>query len=198
LKICYAIGNKLYLNITNACPCDCKFCIRKANKSVGDADTLWLSRQPVFQDVKQDLSARNLSAYNEIVFCGFGEPTCALSLMLDTCRFLKMSNAPPLRLNTNGLSDLINSKHTPPLFEGLLDAVSISLNAPTSEEYTEITRPKYGESAFDAMLRFAADCKLYIPSVAFSVVDIIGKEKIAQCGQIADSLGVSLTVRGCV
>jgi radical SAM enzyme (TIGR04100 family) len=197
-NVAYALGEALYLNITNACPCDCVFCIRRAVSGVGDASSLWLDRRPDFEDVKRALSARNLTEYREIVFCGYGEPTCALDLLLDICRYLKSAEAPPVRLNTNGLGDLINKKRTPPLFEGLLDSVSVSLNAPAKEEYLAVTRPSFGEVSFKAMLKFASDCKAYVPQTVFSVVDVIGKEKIEQSRALAKKLGIPLRVRTCV
>ncbi|MDR1132443.1 MAG: TatD family nuclease-associated radical SAM protein, partial [Oscillospiraceae bacterium] len=154
-RLAYTLDKKLYLNITNACPCDCVFCIRHIGNGVGSADTLWLDKQPHFEDMKSVLSAYHLTAYKEIVFCGYGEPTCALDLLLDTCSLLKSAESPPLRLNPNGLGDLINKKHIPPLFEGFLDSVSVSLNAPTQEAYLAITRPSFGEASFEAMLKFA-------------------------------------------
>ncbi|MBR3289295.1 MAG: TatD family nuclease-associated radical SAM protein, partial [Clostridia bacterium] len=165
--ILYTFEGHLYLNITNRCPCDCVFCIRQNGDGVGSAETLWHRHDPSTDEVMAALRSFDFSPYTEAVFCGYGEPTMALDTLLAAARYLKEIGL-NVRLNTNGLSDLINGKPTAALFEGLVDAVSISLNAPSAARYNEVTRPSFGERAFEAMLSFAQDCKRYIPSVAFT------------------------------
>lgn len=196
MNIAYPYGDCLYLNITNRCPCSCTFCIRLENDGVGGGENLWLDRDPSLEDVIRDIAAHNLADYREVVFCGYGEPTERLDVLLDVCRYLKSCpDAPPIRLNTNGLSDLINSKETAPLLEGLVDIVSVSLNAPTAALYQEVVRPTFGERSFDSMLRFAAACKRFVPKVWFSVVDVISPEAIGQCQSLADTMHIPLRVR---
>ena len=100
-----------------------------------------------------------------------------------------------IRLNSNGLSDLINGKETAKLLEGVVDSISISLNAPDAKRYQEVSRSRFGEEAFPALLKFAEDCKKYIPKIKFTVVDVISKEEIAECQKIADDMGIPLRVR---
>ena len=195
MTILYTVGNSLYLNITNRCPCDCVFCIRNNGDSVGDADNLWLEREPTFADVKRELDEFDLANIDEIVFCGYGEPTESLDLLLETADYIRSISNLPIRLNTNGLSDLINEKPTAHLLEGRIDTVSISLNAPTKEEYTRVTRPVFGDIAFDAMLNFAQDCKNYVRNVVFTVVDVIPEEDIKASKELAEKIGIDLRIR---
>ena len=110
----YDYGGGLYVNMTNKCPCRCAFCIRDMVDSLGDADSLWLKREPSKEELMKMLKKQNLAAYDEIVFCGYGEPTERLDCLLAVCDYVK--NDPLLkgrlktRLNTNGLSDFINDK----------------------------------------------------------------------------------------
>ena len=100
-----------------------------------------------------------------------------------------------IRINTNGLSSITLGRDIAPDFKGVIDTVSISLNAPTKEEYYELTRSRFGIDSYQAMLDFAVRCKDYVPHVVLSVVDIIGEEKIKKCQNICDELGVTLRVR---
>ena len=197
-NIVYTFENHVYLNITNACPCRCEFCIRKNGDSVGDADTLWFSgHSPTFEEIKAEIDAFDFSGYNdEIIFCGYGEPTCAFENLIKTAKYLKekLPNC-LLRINTNGLSDLLNHKPTAKEICENTDIVSISLNAPTSEKYEALCHPTFKEKAFPAILEFAKECKNYDVQVKFSLVDVISKEDIAQCRKIADSMGIPLRVR---
>lgn len=194
-NVLYQVGNGLYINLTNRCSCACTFCIRQSYKGLGSADTLWLERDPEGGEVIGLLEAEDLSRYSEVVFCGYGEPTERLDVLLEVCRYLRQASDIPIRINTNGLSDLINKRHTPPLFEGLMDTVSVSLNAPDEERYLEVTRPCFGKESFQAMLDFARECKEYVPHVVLSVVDVLSPEDIERSRELAQSLGLSLRVR---
>ena len=197
MTISYTLGGSLYLNITNKCNCACVFCIRNVSDGVGDSESLWLPHEPTAAEVIDDLKKRDLSKYGEVVFCGYGEPTESLDVLLSVCRFLK-ENHPgiPVRLNTNGLSDLSHKKQTVPLLKGLVDAVSISLNAPDAKRYQEVANPSFGEQAFDAMISFAKSAKEVIPSVMFTVVNVLADEELSRCKKLAADLKIPLRVRG--
>ena len=196
----YDYGGGLYANMTNKCPCRCAFCIRDMVDSLGDADSLWLKREPTMNELMEMLKEQDLEKYREIVFCGYGEPTERLDCLFKACDYVK--NDPKLggrlktRLNTNGLSDFINKRPTAKEFEGKLDAISISLNAPTPEKYLELCRPKFGIRSFDEILRFTQEVKEYVPDVTMSVVSgSISSQDIEDCRKIAENLGVKFRVR---
>ena len=110
--IVYTFEGSVYLNITNSCPCKCKFCIRNNSDSVGDADTLWFSgHNPSFDEIKKAIDEYDFTGYNgEVIFCGYGEPTFAYDNLIKTCKYIHEKLGLKVRLNTNGLSDLLNKK----------------------------------------------------------------------------------------
>lgn len=196
MTISYEIGNKLYLNITNKCPCNCTFCIRQNDDGAYGSDPLWLEHEPSMDEIKADLSKRDLSSYAEIVFCGYGEPTNRLDVLLETAMFLKsQTGCPKLRLNTNGLSDCLAGRSTAEEICSFIDIISVSLNNGSEEEYMKVTRPRF-ENAYSAMQKFTADCvNTGLSQVMMTVVDVIPAEEIEECQKIADSLGAQLRVR---
>lgn len=193
--IVYTYGGSVYMNITNKCPCACTFCIRSNGDGLGSADSLWLGKDPTLDEIKTEIDTFDFSPYHEVIYCGYGEPTQALDNLIASAQYLKSKYDIKVRLNSNGLGDLINGKPIAHLLEGVVDTISISLNAPTSERYIEVSRPKFGEQAFPALLQFAQECKKYISHVKFTVVDIISEEEIAECQKIADEMQIPLRVR---
>ena len=111
-------------------------------------------------------------------------------------KHIKAKGNIPIRINTNGLADLIWEKQTAPELKGLVDTVSISLNTPSKEDYLKVVRPKFGAQSYDAMLRFAKDCTANVPNVVMTVVDVgTSKEEQEQCRIICECIGAKLRVR---
>ncbi|MBR6044982.1 MAG: TIGR04100 family radical SAM protein [Ruminococcus sp.] len=196
MTLSYEVGKGLYLNITNKCPCSCTFCLRQNGDTAYGSDPLWLEHQPTAREVIENLSHRDLDSYEEIVFCGYGEPTTELEILKEVSAYIRSVTKTPIRINTNGLSDLIHGRDTAAEFKGVCDVISISLNAPTSAEYHAVTRPSFkGVDSFEALLTFAKNVKQYVPDVVLTVVDIIGEEKVERSRRLAESIGVRLRVR---
>ena len=196
MTISYPIGNKLYMNITNKCPCSCTFCIRHNGDGAYGSDPQWLEHEPSFEEIMADLEKRDITSYEEIIFCGFGEPTSRIDVLIKTAEMLRNTEGcPPLRLNTNGLSDLISGRSTADELCRVFDFISVSLNAGTEEEYNKVTRPSF-PNAFAAMQKFTADCvKNGSPKVMMSVVDVIPQEEIDASRELCEKLGAVLRVR---
>lgn len=195
-EIAYKVHNNLYLNLTNRCPCACSFCLRQTRDSVGESDSLWLDHDPSASEVLSAVKKHDLSQYDEIVFCGFGEPTEAFPVLVEVSDQLKALYDMPIRLNTNGLGNLINKRDICPELEGRIDTVSISLNTPDAEEYNRIVRPKFGPDSFQAMLDFAREAKKYVPNVVMSTVSTtISKADEDRCAAICKDLGVTYRIR---
>jgi len=194
--IVYILRGKPYLNLTNQCPCACTFCVRRLQEGMGSARTLWHQSEPVWEEIELALEQFDFSGAQEAVFCGYGEPFCALENLCRAARRLK-ANYPQLalRVNTNGLGDLLHGRPTARDAEGLIDTVCISLNAPNAGRYQELCRSRYGEAAYGAMLRFAQECREIYPKVVFTVVDAISSEEIEQCRVVAERMGIPLKVR---
>lgn len=191
----YEHNNSLYINITNKCTNNCDFCIRNQMDGIDGYD-LWLKREPSADDVIKGLKDYKMSNYKEIVFCGYGEPTMKLDILLDIAKHIKATYPDKItRINTNGQANLYHRMDVTPRLDGLIDKLSISLNAPNSKEYQEICHSVYGEDAFEGMLEFAKLAKNHVSKVRLTVVDIIGEEKINKCQKVADVYGIKLYVR---
>lgn len=196
MVILYEVYENLYVNMTNKCPCACTFCLRQTRDEMNHSGSLWLEREPGVEEVKAEFAKFDMDKYKEVVFCGFGEPTERLEDLLEVAAYVKEKFKKPVRINTNGLSDLIWQKNTAPMYEGLVDTISISLNTPNKERYYELTRSKFGIDSFDAMLAFAGNVSKYVPNVVLSTVDTtLTKEEEAQCREICSRLGVTYRIR---
>lgn len=194
--IIYDYSGSTYINITNKCPCRCTFCIRSNFDAIGSANSLWFEKEPTLDDIKKAVDDYDFTRVENAVFCGYGEPTNALENLIETAKYIKSVNPSiRLRLNTNGLSDLINEKETAELICSVMDSVSVSLNETTSEKYDAITKNRFPGKAFDAMLKFTSDCVKYCDDVRMTVVDVISPEDIEKSRQICESTGAAFRVR---
>lgn len=192
--ILYTYKNQVYANITNRCDCNCTFCIRSEKNSIGDADTLWHKTEPEIIDIKAAIDSFDFFGYDEFVFCGYGEPTCALDKLIITAQYVKEKLNLKIRLNTNGLGNLYHNRNIIPDLANVVDSVSISLNAPNAEKYQSVTRPQF-DNAFEAMLRFAELSKKAFEHTQLSIVDILPEAEINDCQKLADKLGIYLKIR---
>lgn len=196
MTITYQVKNGIYVNMTNRCPCACTFCLRQNSDHVYGSEPLWLEHEPTVDEVCASIDGWNLAQYSEVVFCGYGEPTERLDDLLQVAAYIKGKSSISIRINTNGLADLIWKKKTAPQLKGLIDAVSVSLNATNKEDYFQVVRPKFGIDSFDAMIRFTKDCVEYVPNVMMTVVDVVtSPEEQERCRQICDAIGAKLRVR---
>lgn len=196
MTILYEIYDNLYVNLTNRCPCACTFCLRQDRDEMNHSGSLWLEREPSVEEVKREFDHFDMTKYKEVVFCGFGEPTERLEDLLEIAAFIKERYGLPVRVNTSGLADLIYKKDTAPMFQGLVDTVSISLNTPDKADYHRLTRNRFGEESFDALLLFAERVKQYVPKVVLTTVETtITKEQEKKCQEICDRLGVFYRIR---
>lgn len=193
-NILYTYQDSVYANITNKCNCRCTFCIRFLKDGVGNADTLWHQVNPSKEKVIEAIRNYDFTGYKELVFCGYGEPTCALDILLDAARVAKEEKGLKTRVNTNGLGSAENGHDIVPELAKVIDSVSISLNAPSAEEYREVTRPQI-DNAFDTMVSFAKECLSVIPEVKWSIVDVIPEEEIERCKKLSEETGIPLRIR---
>lgn len=198
MTITYQVKDSIYVNLTNRCPCACTFCLRHNGPGVYGSDSLWLEREPALDEVMADLGRWDYTRFREVVFCGYGEPTERLDALLSAAELLKKRDSTlRVRVNTNGLSDLVNGKPTAGLFAGKVDCLSISLNTDDPAEYLAVCRPKFGEAAYPALLKFTREAASVVPEVVMTVVgepvtDIAKQER---CRAVAESLGARLRVR---
>lgn len=200
-SVVYDYGGGLYINLTNKCPCRCEFCIRNFSDGLGDADSLFLEKEPTVKEVIDELPKWDPTKYEEVVFCGYGEPTERLDELLEVAKHIrktymrKDSKLKGTRINTNGLSDLIWGEPTAHKLEGIIDTVSVSMNEADAEKYDKLCHPKFGVKSYDAIFKYIEDVKKYVPNVASSVVSVISPESIEICRKKAKELGISFRVR---
>lgn len=194
--IIYTLEGGTYFNITNKCPCSCAFCIRSKMDAVGEAERLWFDEEPTFEDIKNAIDNYDFSDVDTAVFCGYGEPTNALDNLLAAAEYVKqIKPSITLRLNTNGLSDLINEKPTAKLICEKIDIISVSLNNPDSEQYDKITKNIYPGRAFDALVQFTKECVACGNEVHMTVVDVISDENIEKSRKLCEELGATFILR---
>ena len=190
----YALDGNLYVNLTNKCSNGCDFCVRNERNSYY-GHYLWIRHgDPTVEKVIAEANRMDLSAYKEVVFCGFGEPTYKVNEMLALCDYFH-SKGLSTRLNTNGQGNLINKRDITADFKDKLDMVNVSLNASCAEKYQPICRSQFGEGAFTAIVEFAKQCKRIGVNCRFSIVDCIGEAEVEACKRLAESVKIPLLVR---
>ncbi len=189
----YILDGRAYVNLTNKCHNACAFCIRNTGSGVKGVP-LWLEKEPTADDVMTAFErVRDRLSSREVVFCGFGEPTEALGVLIETAKRFKALGY-STRLNTNGLGSLVAGRDIVPELKDI-DTVSISLNECDAQKYAAVTRSAFGNSAFGGIIEFAKACVAAGIKTVFTVVDTIGKDDIAACAELSESLGVPLRVR---
>lgn len=195
--ITYIVDGSLYVNMTNRCSNRCEFCIRNNGDGAYGSDSLWLEREPTLEETIESVFSHDLTAFPELIFCGYGEPSYRLPDAVAVARAVKEKHPSiKIRINTNGHSDLIWNKDTAPMYEGAFDVVSISLNTPNPRRYQEICHSKFGEESHSALISFAERVKCYVPKVILSVVrETLTETEIEECQRIADKAGVTLRIR---
>lgn len=191
----YELDKKIYINLTNRCTNECIFCLRQDKDDVCGQE-LWLDSEDfTSEDVIEQLKKFNLSS--EVIFCGYGEPMLKFEVLRQVARYIKETYPEiKIRVNTNGHANFIYKKNVVPELVGLVDEFSVSLNASNSEEYDELSQPKF-ENAYEEVKKFikcSADAG--IETVASIVDGYKGRRlDVEKCREIAESLGAKLRVR---
>ena len=196
-RIVYWLDNNLYLNITNKCSNNCWFCIRNFKQSVGGF-YLKLEKEPTIIQVKTELQkALSLKHWNEVVFCGFGEPTARLDVLLEVARWIRerCDSSMPIRVDTNGHGYVLNKGRNvaEELFSAGVSSVSVSLNGHDEASYAKNCRPEFS-GGFDDVLDFVMKAKIAGLDVEVSAVRLPEVE-IKKVEAITKSLDVPLRIR---
>jgi len=190
--IAYKLDNSLYLNITNRCTNECQFCIRNKCRNFNKKYPLWLDSEPTAEEVLREIG--DSTKYKEIVFCGYGEPLIRLETVKEVAQALRPAKV-KIRIDTNGHANLFYGRNILLELKGLVDKVSVSLNAENSEVYEKICNSFFGKKAFDAVIDFIRKAKEVIPEVEVTVVDMPQLIDIEKSRNIAKELGVPFRVR---
>ena len=189
-KIAYRIRNSLYLNITNRCSNRCSFCAKFDDFTV-KGHNLLLGHEPAFDEVMAAVGTP--ADIDEVVFCGYGEPLIRLDLVKQVAAALKARGC-RIRINTDGQANLVHGRNILPELAGLVDSISISLNAPDAAAYDRLCNTPYGSAGFEAVCSFIREARSHIPQVTASAVTVPGTD-IEACRRLAESLGAGFRIR---
>lgn len=190
-QISYVIGDSLYLNITDRCTLECTFCPKTQGILQVHEYDLTLNHRPSSQEIIEAID--DPAAYKEVVFCGYGEPTLRLKVLLEVARYIK-SQGGRVRINTDGLANLANKRNVLPEMADCIDALSISLNAQNAEVYDRHCQPALAGS-FQQMLDFIAEAPHYIADVTATAIDGLEGVDIEACRELAESRGAKFRRR---
>ncbi len=191
-KIAYKIRDSLYLNITNQCTNECTFCVRFYSDYV-QGHNLMLDHEPTIEELITYIG--DPTEYDEVVFCGYGEPTLRLDVIKEVAKRIKERGG-KVRLNTNGHGNLIHGKNILQELQGLIDSISVSLNTDSSDKYNRICRPRFKNGAYDAVKEFILESKKYIPDVTITIINSPDLADAKECERIAtEELGVKFRER---
>jgi TatD DNase family protein len=189
-QITYPIRNSLYLNITNRCSAACTFCVRYHTDFV-KGHNLRLAEEPTAEALIKEIG--DPKRYAEIVFCGYGEPLLRFEVVKTVAAEVKKRGG-RVRIDTNGHGNLINKRNVLPELAGLVDAVSVSLNAQNAELYNKVSQPQFGIATYDAVKEFISEAVKYLPDVTVTVV-ALPEVDVEACRKIAEGLGAKFRVR---
>ncbi|MCQ2411143.1 MAG: TatD family nuclease-associated radical SAM protein [Elusimicrobiaceae bacterium] len=202
--IVYRFQNGVYINITNRCPNLCTFCIKTKWKMNFHGHNLNLvAGEPSAADVIASLEKELPKApFKEVVFCGYGEPTMRLDVLLFVAQTLKgwraQAKYPPfdIRLNTNGLGSRINRKNIVPALAAVVDSVCVSLNAQDASTWCKLVRPEPEyQDGYEDVVEFIRQCvRAGFKRVVASCVDTTGADAQA-VRQVAQAAGAEFYLR---
>ena len=191
MSIVYELKGSLYINLTNRCTNACTYCIKYKWDGNFMGNDLRLKQEPTADEVITAIG--DPTRYHEVIFCGYGEPLIPLEVLKTVARAIKEGGG-TVRINTAGHANLYHRRNILPELAGLVDALSISLNATNAQEYVALNRPQFGEAAFQEVIDFARESKKHIPDVTITAVALPGLD-VARVEQIAREQGVKFRLR---
>ncbi len=187
----YQIRNSLYINLGNSCTLKCSFCPKhNGTWMVHDYD-MHLDKPPSSETTIKEIG--DPTKWEEIVFCGYGEPTLRLKQLIEIATWVK-ANGGRVRVNTDGLGNLANKRNILPELAKCVDALSISMNAQNETIYNQHCLPGL-KGSWQAMLSFCKEAPKWIPEVVVSAIDGLEGVNIAECKKLANSIGVTFKER---
>ncbi|MCA6072747.1 MAG: TatD family nuclease-associated radical SAM protein [Endomicrobium sp.] len=189
--ISYVFGKNLYLNITNRCMMACPYCVKRKWSNKFNGNNLKLEKEPSSKEVME--SIENPKKYNEIIFCGYGDPLVRLEEVKEIAKWIK-DNDGKVRINTAGLANRYHGKNILPELKDIVDIVSISLNGATPQEHNRLNNPIYKEESFSEVLNFVKEAKNYIPEVVITTVEFPGFD-VSKVSALAKKIGVRFRSR---
>ncbi len=191
MTLAYELHGNCYLNITWHCTLRCAFCPKFNGTWEVQGYDLLITREPSVEALLTAIG--DPTPYKEIVFCGLGEPTLRLDTLLTVAQAMRAAGK-RVRVNTDGLANLVHGRDVTPELAAVVDSLSISLNAQDEATYVRHTRPKR-EGAFAAVQAFAVRAREAGMEVTLTAIDGLEGVDIAACEAIAGQLGVKFRRR---
>ncbi len=189
--LAYTIGDKLYLNVTDRCTLRCTFCPKHVSQPRVRGYDLSLGTRPEVRDLIAAIG--DPARYREVVFCGFGEPTLRLKPVLEISEYIHSRHG-RVRINTDGLANLVHKRNVLPELSGRIDALSVSMNAHSEAVYNQHCRPAL-RGSYEAMLRFLEQSPRYVKEVTATAIDGLQSVDIDACQRLASARGVQFRRR---
>lgn len=191
LKLVYPIRDSLYLNITNRCTIYCSFCSKFTSYNV-KGHNLKLKGEPTFDDMV-DAIGDDYKKYNELVFCGYGEPLIRLELVKELGDYYKDKGC-KIRINSDGTANMFHKRDITGELD-FVDSISVSLNGFDNESYNHWIKASFGEDTFEGVKDFILKVKSVVPHVTATVVELPGLD-VEKCRKVAEvELGVNFRSR---
>ena len=187
----YMLNGNCYINLTNLCTLRCAFCPKFNKQWDVRGYNLHLDNEPSVKNIIEKIG--DISKYKEIVFCGLGEPTMKLSKLLQVSKILKKQDA-RIRLNTDGLGNLVNGMDITQKLADNIDAISISLNAQNETVYNKHCRPPQ-TGTYNALLDFISAISKKMNDVTLTAIDGLEDVDIDECERMAQQYGVKFNRR---
>ncbi len=189
--IAYGLHGNCYLNLTSKCTLRCCFCPKFNKQWEVQGYPLRLRSAPTAAEVLEAMGEPR--QYKEVVFCGLGEPTLQLPVLLEVAEEIKKQGV-RVRLNTDGLANWVYGKDITPQLAGRVDAISISLNAQNEEVYNRHCRPP-GVGAYPELLEFILCARDHITDITLTAIDGLEGVDIDACRALADRFNVKFRRR---
>ena len=196
-NLVYFLDGNIYINLTNLCTNNCVFCIRAIKEDVVGTNLFLKSEKVKAEEVILQLENMKDKIDKEIVFCGYGEPLIKLDIIKEVAKYIKEKFSDVIvRINTNGQANLIHKRNIVPELVGLIDKISVSLNAENEELYDELAVPSM-KNSYEAVKEFIKECvKNNIDTTATIVTGYKHyKVDVEKCKEITKSLGAKFRER---
>lgn len=189
--VTYTIDDRLYINLTDRCTLSCDFCPKTNGHWEVHDYNLQITHRPEVEEIIAEIG--DPTRYRQIVFCGYGEPTLRLKPLLAIASWVKERGG-SVRINTDGLANLVHKRNVLPEMKGKIDALSVSMNAQNAEIYNRHCQPAL-PGAYEAMLEFLRLAPEYLPEVTATAIEGLEGVDMDACAALATQLGVKFRRR---
>ena len=198
--------DELSLNITNACPNACVFCIRDRDPG-WNVTNLYLNRDPSVDEIVEAFDSEykkiigNGVILNKVKICGYGEMKLRCSDLPPILQHIRRKSDSSIQLTTTGWPYFrLISQDTSKLQElatSGLTHIYLSMSAPNEESYKKLVKPgikNHDSSAFRDAIRFGISAKSMGLDVTLGFIKLPGVQ-LLEVQDFANRLGLKYKIR---